>query len=78
MVAKAFRQSEQQKEVSNRYDFANRAVNSSVTSGTCSFAGCLVPGLKSRLHTRHLGGNTASRKMFKSDLVQREVLNSAK
>jgi hypothetical protein len=37
----------------------------------------VVAGLKIRLHTRHLGGNTASRKMFKSDPGQLGIPNLA-
>jgi hypothetical protein len=72
-VVRAFTQSEQQKEVNSRQDSANGSVISRPTFSSCSFSELLMADLKSRLHTRHLGGKTASRKMLKSDPGQLEV-----
>jgi hypothetical protein len=78
MAARALTQFEQQKEVSKWLDSGNGSVNSAAGFGGLLIPKLLAAGIKSRLHTKHLGGKTASSKMLKSAPTQREASDLAK
>jgi hypothetical protein len=70
IAAKELTQSGQQKEASNRCDSANVSVISVAAFVDCPMPDVVPAGSKSRLHTKHLAGNTVSRTILKNGLAQ--------